>query len=956
MKRWVHTAVTSMGAMAIASICPSVSAQTAATMPAPQSAAPQEATAADIIVTGFRTSLQKGIDLKRESVGVRDSIVAEDIGKFPEQNVAESLQRIPGVFLSRDGASNEGQRISIRGLGSQYSVTTINGAPVRTTSSQNVGTSTRDFNFDVFPSELFGRVDIYKSPLANLEEGGIGGNIDLQTPRPFDSKGRVIRYAGSANYNSQSKEWTPRASLMLSDTWGNFGALFGVAYARSVNERSGFQSTGGYNSSALASRAYATPAPAPNTTGPFNFDLNFNDPRANLGGLTRDQVANAYLPRFFRVFSSNNERERLGMVGSLQYKSDRLEISVDGIYADLKDQADEFTFGVAVRNSRTVPGTTSLPGRGTNSGLVPIDVSIDEYNNLYGTFANASFINENFFRDARTKFTYGIIRGVYDLTDSLKLSAQINASKSDARYTANRIVSNLYAVEARFDPTGDVTYPTITTPVDVTNPRVYADPALGFSLNREVDKQKTGRIQLDWDAGEWGGVEWSALAGGSRVDTTKSISLQDGSSIAAAKLAGIDVYSYMNPYVQYGALENGGNAGFPSQFATFPRSFVMRYLDANGANAAAPVRLNSAFTAEEQVTSAWIELNAKMDIGGHELRGNIGMRYSDTKTIIDNYLSTGGGNFAPQNREGGYDNWLPSASLAFDITPKLVARASAGKTITRAALANIASGTLVPNVFNGDITVGNPNLRPQVATQFDGSLEWYFNQGGLLSVGGFYKKLKGTATAITDLVTLGSTGLPDSAFNAIALGYPDGNIPDDFLLRRTTYINQGAITLKGLEFAYQQSFTFLPEPFDGLGTIASFTKVFTQGNDFVTSDGTSVSVALVPKTSYSLTAYYEKGPFALRGSYNYRARSGITNINNGNDQIPYNSPQGFLDATMSYKINDAIELRVDALNITNVNSYIYYEDPDGPKGNGKSRRDNSFFNGRTLSFGIRGKF
>jgi outer membrane receptor protein involved in Fe transport len=99
----------------------------------------------NIVVTGFRTSLQKAISLKREAVGVRDSIVAEDIGKFPEQNVAESLQRIPGVFLSRDGASNEGQRISIRGLGSQYSVTTINGAPVRTTSSQNVGSSTRDF-------------------------------------------------------------------------------------------------------------------------------------------------------------------------------------------------------------------------------------------------------------------------------------------------------------------------------------------------------------------------------------------------------------------------------------------------------------------------------------------------------------------------------------------------------------------------------------------------------------------------------------------------------------------------------------------------------------------------------------------------------------------------------------------------------------------------------------------
>lgn len=214
-------------------------------------AAPADASD-EIVVTGFRNSLSKAIELKRDSIGFRDSIVAEDIGKFPEANVADSLQRIPGVILSRDGASNEGQRISIRGLGSDFTVTTINGAPVRTTSFGNVGQSARDFNYDVFPSELFGRVDVYKTPQANLEEGGIGGNVDLQTPRPFDSAGRVIRYTAQANYNTQSKEWRPRGSLLLSDTWGNFGALFGVAYAKNVNERSGFQSTGSYNTHALA--------------------------------------------------------------------------------------------------------------------------------------------------------------------------------------------------------------------------------------------------------------------------------------------------------------------------------------------------------------------------------------------------------------------------------------------------------------------------------------------------------------------------------------------------------------------------------------------------------------------------------------------------------------------------------------------------------------------------------
>ena len=189
-----------------------------------------------------------------------------------------------------------------------------------------------------------------------------------------------------------------------------------------------------------------------------------------------------------------------------------------------------------------------------------------------------------------------------------------------------------------------------------------------------------------------------------------------------------------------------------------------------------------------------------------------------------------------------------------------------------------------------------------------------------------------------------------------ALGFPDGDIPDDFLLRRSSFINLGTIELRGLELAYQQAFKFLPAPFDGLGAIASYTKIDTEGNDFVFADGSSVSVALVPETSYSLTGYYEKGPFALRASYNYRAKNATTSTNNGNDQIPYNASVGFLDATVSYRVTDAIEVRVDGLNLTNVNSYIFYEDPDQASGNGGSRRDNSFFNGRTISFGIRGRF
>jgi TonB-dependent receptor len=930
--------------------------------------------AESIVITGFRGSLRKSIQLKRESIGLRDSIVAEDIGKFPEANVADSLQRIPGVILGRDGGagSNEGQTVAIRGLGPEFVVTTLNGAPVRTTSSGSIGSSSRAFNYDVFPSELFGRVDVYKSPLASLEEGGIGGNVDLQTPRPFDNNGRVIRYTAQANYNTQSKKWRPRGSLILSDTWGNFGALLGVAYAKNVNDRSGFQSTGGYNSSALGSRPFHGTVPG-NTSGPFQFELNLDSPLANFGSLTRSQIANALLPRFYRVYASTDNRERLGFVGSLQYKSNLFEASVDGIYSKLTDQMDEFTFGVPVRSSRTVPGGTSAPGTGTNSGIIPLNVQIDQYNNLYGTFGNTSILTESFFRDFRTKFKYGIGRAAYHITGRMTLSAQGSLSDSDAWQSGNRIVSNIFGITTTYDPTVNINYPTISSPVDFTNPANFKSPSLNFGLSREKDKVKSARTALDWSPVDTGAKLLSFKVGGSYVSSTKQRSQQDGSAIArtlplpgggtfASNPSG--VFQYMNPFVQNGALENGGNSGYPSEFATFPRSFVMDILAANASNRQAAVQLNSAYKAEEVVKSAFVEASLKVPVGGHELRADAGVRYADTKTHINNYTNVGGV-FTPAERNGGYHNFLPSATLAFDVTRKLVWRAAAGKTITRAALNDIAGGIVVPNVFNNAITVGNPDLRPQRANTYDTDLEWYFAPGGLLSVGVFKKDIFDRPTPVVQEIPFSEAGLPASAFSCAAWGGSTGTCSDAALaaltsnptIFRTIVVNQDRLKLKGLELAYQQNFTFLPKPFDGLGITGSFTRISQKqkGFNFTLTNGDVIALQSVPKTTYSITAFYEKGPFSIRGSYNFRAKTAFAGqTNTGNDEISYFAPQAYLDGTVSYKLNSLVELRIDALNITNENTYTYFENPTKP--NGRTHRDNSYFNGRTISLGIRGRF
>ena len=276
--------------MALAAAYGHAAAQTSApTQPAADKAPPASDGAAKpeanqleaVVVTGFRSSLEKSMVLKQQAIGVRDSIVAEDIGKFPEANVAESLQRVPGVILNRDESSGEGQRISIRGLPTEYSVTTLNGALVNAVSTSDIGRAARGFNYDVFASELFGRVDFYKTPLAELSEGGMGGVVDLQTPRPFDNPKRTVRYGVTGSYNTTSGKTDPMGFAMYSNTWGDWGVLAGVSHSSSVNNRSGFEATGGYNSSARASQNPVK--------GNFAFALDYDSPRANLGSFRDSQ-------------------------------------------------------------------------------------------------------------------------------------------------------------------------------------------------------------------------------------------------------------------------------------------------------------------------------------------------------------------------------------------------------------------------------------------------------------------------------------------------------------------------------------------------------------------------------------------------------------------------------------------------------------------------------------------
>ena len=950
----------------------------------------------DIVVTGFRSSLQTGINLKREAITIRDSIVAEDIGKFPDANIAESLQRIPGVELVRDGASNEGQTIRLRGLPQEFTVTTFNGAQVYTTSTGGVGNAARTFNYDVFPSELFGRVDVYKAPLAELTEGGIAGVVDLQTPRPFDQKQDfTARYQAALNYNTTSHQKDPRGNILLSAKSGNFGALLAVAGARSTNARSGFQSTGTFASStpsvaeqtagiAIGPLAGASNRTAIDSTGAtvsqnqgVNFNYNFGVPGINLNGATERQVRDALLPRFIAVQVGRNVRKRIGGAASLQYKSDHVDISLDGLYSRVKDNNQDNQLRWPIRDSFNAPVT---PTAINQLALVPVNVRIDANNNLQGTLGNVQFQPTYGFSRAETKFKYLALNGAFDVTDSFKVSGQAAVTDSfafrngasltlDARGNGHQIT---------FDTTNAV-FPNVSTNRNLLDPTVYyatvaSGPAYTGDYREESDKLKSGRLIADWNFG-LGAIKTHLKAGFTYNQNKKILQVRSTNNLLnSLTIPGVGLYgaatttlaqrnafitSFLTPF-NVGQFSPGAPKNIPQDFLAFDQNFIYGTLNVLDVNRAAPFNLGSTYTATETIKGAFIQADFETEVFGKRLRANAGVRYVDTSVLINNNrLGVGTGVFNPNVSKGSYDKFLPSVTVALDLLRNVVVRAAYGKTFTRAPIQSIAADISLPAGGAGNLILnaGNPDLKPQFATSLDGIAEWYFAKGGILSFAAYRKTLTGRPVTFSVFRPFNQLGIPASIFatNIQATLAADPTA----LVEVRTPVNLSKYKLNGLEVAYQQAFTFLPKPFDGFGLLASATRVNTSGltREFPFQ---KITLALndVPKYTFQVGAYYEKGPVSLRTTYNYRsnvATIGATNDNTLGFQR-YQNARGFLDATVSYRFAKWLEVRIDGSNLTNTKTFEYFKDLQGLYGDEQSRLEGALQNGRAITVGIRGAF
>jgi iron complex outermembrane receptor protein len=879
----------------------------------------------EIVVTGFRGSLNAALDVKRESVSTVDAIVAEDIAKFPDQNLAEALQRIPGISIQRDGG--EGRSITVRGLGAQFTRVRVNGMETVATSTDGASANRdRAFDFNVFASELFTSIVVHKTAEASLDEGSLGAVVDLNTGNPLGNKrGLTLAINAQATYNDLSDNFGPRLSGLIGwkNDAGTFAAQASIAYQRTDTlelgnntvrwEQARFDSVNGtpcwYNGEG---------APSPNSGGTFN---------PNAAGGACGDVGLAFHPRIPRYGEVSHDRKRLGLTTSIQFEpNDRTRVSIDGLYSDFKEDREEKWGEVLFRsNERRID---------------VVDYEIDDDNNLIsGTFDNAWVRTEHYLRKSETKFWQIGSSWDQDITDKFRftLLGGLSKSNADIPLETTMIFDNRNAQDYHYDYT-DMWNPVLTFGTSMTDPANFQLAEIRDRPSNVTNKFRTAQLRTEWDVTE--AIQLKAGAVYRRFDFDAEAFTRDTAVCGAS-----------GPDLVLGGPANGGVTcssavyGFPvtpeladlfklgdaGQPSGTTEEWLIPNLDATtdftGLYDRNPVvDAGNTRSVTERVTGGYFQIDAKGELAGLEYAFNLGTRYVRTKQTSTGLLSG-----VEVTVDRTYDDWLPAFNLALYPTRNIIIRAAAGKVLTRPTLGQLSPGGSADG-FNFRITNGNPELEPYRATDYDLGFEWYFAKESIFSVAFFLKDIASFPVSETITgVSFNDTGLPVSVLVPSSPAALDPALRAAPIWTINTTVNGEGAKLKGVEIGLQGPFRFLPGFLSNFGGIVNVTLV--DSNATYTVTGPRVAylangnyAAVVPedrkstffglsKRAFNGTLYYDDGKLSIRGSASYRSGFNDQNSGTGNVFEGYKSTIN-VDAAIRYQINDRFQLSLDGINLT----------------------------------------
>lgn len=841
-----------------------------------------DGTVEEVIVTGsFRDSLANAINIKKNERGFVDAIVASDIAEFPDNNLAESLQRIPGVAISRSGG--EGRNITVRGLGPGFTTVRLNGMETISTTggTDAVGGNNRGrgFDFNTFSSDLFSSITVRKTNAAEVQEGSLGATVDLKAAQPFDYDGFVLSAAGQLGYNDLSEETDPGASFLVSNTFadGKFGALFSFSYSERNVQDEGSSTVRWDNVSSQKFGKYKGSATGSDITA----------------------INAAFRPRIPRYDSYQHEMERIGSSLSLQFRpTDSTEISVDGLWAKFD----------ANRQETFLQGSLNP---GTNSTSNVLDYAIQGNTLVYADIEGARLLSEQRYDEMSTDFSQGTITLKQDFTDSFRMNAMVGNTKSDY----DNPIQNTLLMQAsnqRFSydyrdydnaklKFGDAAYNKASwvatgvrqRPQTTVNENTAANLVFEFDFNENL----TFKVGSDWK------------------DFTFST---DQYAFASEGANGVNIQSNPNFITEYDSGLGDGKPWLVPNRALIMDSYNLFDL---------PLVPNYGSTYEvgEETVGIFAQLDFQFDLGSMPVRGDIGVRRFDTEQTSSGWLNGSTASRSYVTVDHDYSDTLPAMNISIEPAEDVLVRAAYSEGISRAGLGQIIPAVNVSVAgTNLAVTGANPLLEPTKAKSYDLGVEWYFSEGGLLAVTLFKKEIESHIQTLRSTPIYASTGLPTEAvINACntqgaSLGGYGANCNENLQWNFSVPANGPGGDLDGYEIGYQQAFTFLPGFWSNFGFMGAYTSVDSE-LAYLNTDGVVQAIKPLVNLSdetVSGTLYWENDTFSARVSMANRSGYLTTPIGRNNNDEEGTNETTNVDAAFSYQATDNLKFTFEALNLT----------------------------------------
>ncbi len=862
----------------------------------------------EVVVTGIRGSIRQSIDMKRDADNIVDALVAEDIGKFPDQNLAESLQRVPGVAIDR--VRGEGSQVSIRGLGPQFVRVQVNGRSALSGAGGSFAgaigglTGDRAFRFEGMQAELVQAVEVYKSAQANLLEGGMGGTINIRTRRPFDNGGQRI-LAGNAFVTDDdlADDNGYRAAGVWSDTFAD--NTFGVLVSLAADDRTTREDW--FNIPDYEPKIFRNAV-----------DQNGNLLRGcDLPGVANPNVGCGYTGGNVRMGIVIEEKQRINLSSALQWRpNEDLEITLDLLHSELERQYTDYQNPL-----RTQAG---LAGRAT-------EVHLNE-NDVTTYFATTGSRPRPFPRDFDTETQQQQFALNFKFTPTERL--EFNVDLSHATGEVDEIQTTTYYDIAGGAPaTYDINnsyIPKISVDADLSDPNVYTFSFFQDQVNLSEDEETQFRAD-----GTYHFDDGTAFHAGISFRSQERMYLRRGIAIGTRfgdfigePLTAVDWHELPVDDAWSGI---DGSDTWPKQWLSADPDSVRQTYLVDRRDEIPPERFTAAdsassedFIVEEDTLGAYFMLEMAGSIGDIPWSGNAGARWvrverDSTGNVqpIDNVVfSEASGVFVflllPaefQTHSNRFAEVLPALNLKFDLRDDLVGRFAWGKVMSQPAFNDLNPGGF-KLASTRRVNEGNPFLEPYVAEQLDIGIEWYPTDDAIIALHAFGKEVNSFIITVTELIEF-----IDPNTNA---PIPDPESGGNVRLQYQGPRNEEGAFIGGLEVAAQYAFTQLPSPFDGLGVQFNHTWVDTDAEFVNPNSGAAFDVPGLSEHTTNAVIFYEKYKFSGRIAWN-RRDGFLLRVSSTRSNPEFTNPYWQLDAGFGYEITDNISVVFEGINLTNEN-------------------------------------